>query len=68
MGIKEAEEGHTLYKSKRGGVRMRKGLKPKKEKVHKLTEAEYAEYLSTLRGLGEETPAEAQKQEENKQN
>ena len=46
---------------------MRKGLKPKKEKVHKLTEAEYAEYLSTLRGLGEEHPVQPQKQEEKKQ-
>lgn len=52
-GIKEAEEGHTLYKIPHGGVCMSKGSKPKKQKVRKLTEAEYTAYLSALRELSE---------------
>ena len=67
MGIKGAEEGHTFYKIQRGGVCMSKGSKSKKEKVPKLTEAEYAAYLTALRELSEgNNPIVSPKQKERK--
>jgi hypothetical protein len=66
-GIKNAEDGHTFYKIQRGGVCMSKGSKPKKQKVPKLTEAEYAAYLSALRELSEgNNPVISPKQNEGK--
>ncbi len=41
---------------------MHKSLKHKKDKVHKLTEEEYAEYISSLKGSAEaplQTPMSA---------
>jgi hypothetical protein len=53
IGIKSIDEGHTFTKSKRGGTCMNKPTKNKKDKVPKITEAEYAAYLSSLRELTE---------------
>ena len=47
------DEGHTFTKSERGGACMSKPTKSKKDKVPKITEAEYAAYLSSLRELTE---------------
>ena len=43
------QNGNTFYKIPREDFCMGKGNKPKKEKVPKITEEEYAAYLSALK-------------------
>ncbi len=52
MRIENGEKGHTFYRFEKGGIRMPKSSKPKKEKVQKLTEEEYAAYIASLKDEG----------------
>jgi len=45
--------GHTFYKLLFGGLSMGKASKNKKNKVPRLTEAEYANYVNLLKAAGQ---------------
>ena len=52
-GIKNGAIGHTFNKLLFGGLSMSKASKNKKNKVPRLTEAEYANYVNSLKTAGQ---------------